>query len=135
MPSSTLLSLTNAHAIRWRPTLKDVERFRNGSVHEFSTLNALKAVNSDVEKLCNTIQKQNFDSKTNNKQRTIRLTLVLNILILFNGKCWPVVDMELRWFGDVTELNYLNTDRGLEQGTRHTVWKSVVFTQFRIFFG
>ena len=33
-PSSTLKPLTNAHAIRGRLTLKDVERFRNGSVRE-----------------------------------------------------------------------------------------------------
>ena len=29
--SSTLKPLTNAHTVRGRPTLKDVERFRNGS--------------------------------------------------------------------------------------------------------
>ena len=28
---STLMSHTNAHAVRGRPTLNDVERFRNGS--------------------------------------------------------------------------------------------------------
>ena len=34
--SSTLMSHTNAHAFRGRPTLDDVERFRNGSlIHEF----------------------------------------------------------------------------------------------------
>jgi len=29
MPSNTLEPLTNAHIVRDRPTLKDVERFRN----------------------------------------------------------------------------------------------------------
>ena len=49
----TVMSLTNPHTIRGRPTLKDVERFRNGSFHEFCRLKALitlKEVNtSDVE--------------------------------------------------------------------------------------
>ena len=38
----TLVSHTNVHAIRGRPTLKDVERFQNGSVPEFCSLKALK---------------------------------------------------------------------------------------------
>jgi len=33
--SSSLKSQTNAHIFRGRPTLKDVEHFRNGSVREF----------------------------------------------------------------------------------------------------
>ena len=34
-PTETLKILTNAHAVRGRPTPKDVERqFRNGSFHE-----------------------------------------------------------------------------------------------------
>jgi len=33
--SSSLKSQTNAHILRGRPTLKDVEHFRNGSVREF----------------------------------------------------------------------------------------------------
>ena len=48
-----MISLTNPHTIRGRPTLKDVERFRNGSFHEFCRLKALitlKEVNtSDAE--------------------------------------------------------------------------------------
>ena len=33
---STLMSQTNAHAVRGRATVNDVERFRNGSlIHEF----------------------------------------------------------------------------------------------------
>ena len=32
------MSHTNAHAVRGRPTLNDVERFRNGPVHELSSL-------------------------------------------------------------------------------------------------
>ena len=38
--SYTLISHTNAHAVRGRPTLNDVERFRNGPVHELSSLKA-----------------------------------------------------------------------------------------------
>ena len=48
------MSLTNPHTIRGTPTLKDVERFRNGSFHEFCRLKALitlKEVNtSDAKK-------------------------------------------------------------------------------------
>ena len=56
--------LTNPHTIRGRPPLKDVERFRNGSFHEFCRLKALitlKEVNtSHVEKRKN-LHEQNFD--------------------------------------------------------------------------
>ena len=38
----TLVSHTNAHTIRGRLTLEDVERFQNGSVHEFYIFKALK---------------------------------------------------------------------------------------------
>ena len=39
--SSTLMSHSNAHAVRGRPTLNDVERFRNGSlIHEFNICKA-----------------------------------------------------------------------------------------------
>ena len=38
---STLMSRTNAHAVRGRPTLNDVERFRNWSlIHEFHSRKA-----------------------------------------------------------------------------------------------
>ena len=50
----TVMSLTNPHAIRGRPTLKDVEWFRNGSFHEFCRLKALitleQLITSLVEK-------------------------------------------------------------------------------------
>ena len=39
-----LVSHANAQAIRGRPTSKDDERFRNGSVHEFHSLKALKTL-------------------------------------------------------------------------------------------
>ena len=40
---STLMSHTNAHAVRGRHTLNDVERFRNGSlVHKFYSCKASK---------------------------------------------------------------------------------------------
>ena len=58
-----MISLTNPHTIRGRPTLKDVERFRNGSFYEFCCLKALitlKEVNtSDVETSQN-VYEQNF---------------------------------------------------------------------------
>ena len=56
-----------------RPTLEDVERFQNGSVHEFyglKTLKPLKNVNtSDVEKITD-LDEQNLDVEGNNKQST-----------------------------------------------------------------
>ena len=99
----TLVSHTNA--IRGRPTLKDVGRFRNGLVHEFYSLKALKTLKdvntSDVEKIMD-LDEQNLDVEANNiKQSTaldkeediqrnnlsckyLSLTLVLNILtVLF----------------------------------------------------
>ena len=36
-----VMSLTNPHTILGRPTLKDVEWFQNGSLHEFCRLKAL----------------------------------------------------------------------------------------------
>ena len=68
----TLVSHTNA--IRGRPTLKDVERFRNGLVHEFYSLKALKTLKdvntSDVEKITD-LDEQNLDVEANNiKQST-----------------------------------------------------------------
>ena len=87
-------------------TLKDVKRFRNGSVHEFYSLKALKTLKnvntSDVEKLTD-LDKQNLDVEgNNNKQSTtldkekdvqqsnlnckyLSLTLVLNILNVLFG--------------------------------------------------
>ena len=80
----TVISLTNPHTIRGRPTLKDVERFRNGSFHEFCSLKALitlKEVNtSDVETRKN-VHEQNFDDEVkNNKQ------IVVNLPLPFNGE-------------------------------------------------
>ena len=101
----TLVSRKNAHTIRGRLTLKVVERFRNGSVHEFYILKALKTLKnvntSDVEKITD-LDEQNLDvDRNNNKQSTrldkekdiqrnnlncefLSLTLVLNIVtVLF----------------------------------------------------
>ena len=97
----TSVSHTSAHAIRGRLTLKDVERFRNGSVHEFYSLNAFKTLKnentSEVEKITD-LDEQNLNVEANKyKQSTIvykekdiqrndlnckyfSLTLVLNIL-------------------------------------------------------
>ena len=76
----TVISLTNPHTIRGRPTLKDVECFRNGSFHEFCRLKALitlKEVNSsDVEKRKN-LHEQKFDGGIkNNKQIVVNSTLL-----------------------------------------------------------
>ena len=76
----TMMSLTNPHTIRGRPTLKDVECFRNGSFHEFCRLKALitlKEVNaSDVETRKN-VHGQNFDDEVkNNKQIVVNLPRV-----------------------------------------------------------
>ena len=101
----TLVSHTNAHTIRGRPTLKDVERFRNRLVHEFYSLEALKTLKnvntSDIEKITD-LDEQNLDvDRNNNKQSTtldkekdiqrnnlncefLSLTLVLNIVIVIN---------------------------------------------------
>ena len=83
----TVTSLTNPHTIRGRPTLKDVERFRNGSFHEFCRLKAmitLKEVNtSDVETTKN-VHEQNFDDEVkSNKQIVVNLSLLFNSLIVF----------------------------------------------------
>ena len=97
----TLVSHTNAHTIRGRLTPKDVERFRNGSVHEFYILKALKTLKnvdtSDVEKITDLNEQNLYVEGNNNKQSTtldikkdiqrnnlnfkyLSLTLVLNIL-------------------------------------------------------
>ena len=79
-----MISLANPHTILGRPTLKGVERFRNGSFHEFCRLKALitlKEVNtSDVETRKN-VHEQNFDDEVkNNKQ------IVVNLSLPFNGE-------------------------------------------------
>ena len=80
----TVISLTNPHIIRGRPALKDVERFRNGSFHEFCRLKALITLKeentSDVETRKN-VPEQNFDDEVkNNKQ------IVVNLPLPFNGE-------------------------------------------------
>ena len=81
------MSLTNPHTIRGTPTLKDVERFRdgNGSFREFFRLKelvTLKEVNaSDAKKRKN---EQNFDDEIkNNKQIVVNSTLLFNSMIRF----------------------------------------------------
>ena len=92
------MSLTNPHTIRGTPTLKDVERFRNGSFHEFCRLKALitlKEVNtSDAKKRKN---EQNFDDEIkNNKQIVVNSTLLFNSLIRFLFlSCWILVTHNL----------------------------------------
>ena len=72
----TLVSHTNVHAIRGRPTLKDVERFQNGSVHEFCSLKSVENfedVNtSDAEKITD-LDEQNLDVEGNNNKQSTTL--------------------------------------------------------------
>lgn len=64
-----LVSHTNAHAIRSKPTPKYHERFRNGSIHEFHFLKEMKTLKevdtSDLQK--EKSRKIVFETK-NNKQ-------------------------------------------------------------------
>ena len=79
-----MISLTNPHTIHGRPTLRDVERFRNGSFREFCHLKALitlKEVNtSDVETRKN-VHEQNFDVEVKNSKQ-----IVVNLPLPFNGE-------------------------------------------------
>ena len=78
----TAISLTNPHSIRGRPTLKDVERFRSGSFHEFCRLKALitlKEVNTSEVETRKNFHEQNFDDEVkNNKQIVVNLPLSSN---------------------------------------------------------
>ena len=78
----TVISLTNPHTIRSRPTLKDVERFRNGSFHEFCCLKALitlKELNTTDMETRKNVHEQNFDDEVkNNKQIVANLPLPFN---------------------------------------------------------
>ena len=47
--SYALISHTNAHAVRGRPTLNDVERFRNEPVNELSSLKASQMCNNVLQ--------------------------------------------------------------------------------------
>ena len=82
-----MISLTNPHTIRGRPTLKDVERFRNGSFHEFCRLKALiilKEGNTSNVEMRKNVHEQNFDDEVkNNKHFVVNLPLLFNNLILF----------------------------------------------------
>ena len=89
--SYALISNTNAHAVRGRPTLNDFERFRNGLVNELFSLkasqmckvhtssqlitnepyvssnfeNTSKTVTADLTKIKN-VREHNFEGGTNN---------------------------------------------------------------------
>ena len=69
MPLYTLTSHTNANAVRGS-TLKDVERFRNGSVHELLAKSKFKRdsyeiSNEQYEQNDKTINLTNFEAETN----------------------------------------------------------------------
>ena len=75
-PSGTVKILTNAHAIRGRPTLKDVERFRHGSVRELKAKCQKKA--KDTRKITRNTQRNDENTQTNsNETRTLALTSTL----------------------------------------------------------
>ena len=84
------MSLTNPHTIRGRPPLKDVERFRNGSFHEFCRLKALttlKEVNtSHVEKRKN-LHEQNFDDGIKNNKQIVLIQLWCSTASFFSFFC------------------------------------------------
>ena len=76
-----LISLTNPHTIRCRPTLQDVERFRNGSFHEFCRLKVfitLKEVNTSDVKTRKNVHEQNFDDEVKNNKQIVNLPLPFN---------------------------------------------------------
>ena len=78
-----MISLINPHTIRGRPTLKDVERFRNGSFHEFCRLKALitlKEVNTSDVETRKSVHEQNFDDEVKNSKQ-----IVVNLPLLFKG--------------------------------------------------
>ena len=83
----TVMSVTNPHTIRGRPTRKVVEHFQNGSFQEFCHLKALitlKELNTSDVETRKIVHEQNFDDEVkNNKQIVINLPLVFNSLILF----------------------------------------------------
>ena len=68
----TLFSLTNAHAVRGRPTLKEDERFRNGSVHE------LKELQINTNELQNNINMNIMNSNKNSSENCIAMHSVLH---------------------------------------------------------
>ena len=70
---------------------KDLELFRNGSVHEFYRLKALitlKQVISSVVEKKNNLNEQNFDGETNwsgdvNFHLSMQMSLVMSIRFIF----------------------------------------------------
>ena len=65
-PAETLKILTNAHAVRGRPTPKDVERqFRNGSFHELKSQKNSKAQMNSNETEMNEIHEYSEQTNTN----------------------------------------------------------------------
>ena len=79
-----MISLTNPHTIRGRPTLKDVERFRNGSFHEFCRLKALitlKEVNTSEVETRKNVHEQNFDDEVKNNEQ-----IIVNLSLPFSGE-------------------------------------------------
>ena len=75
--SHALISHTYAHAIRGRPTLNDVERFRNGPVHGLSSLKAsqmCKVYTSSYEITNEPYVSSNFE----NTSKTVTADLTTN---------------------------------------------------------
>ena len=81
--SHALISHTYAHAIRGRPTLNDVERFRNGPVHGLSSLKAsqmCKVYTSSYEKTNEPYVSSNFENTSSKVRFGISYTISIIIV-------------------------------------------------------
>ena len=74
--SYTLISHINAHAVRGRPTLDDVESFRNGPVHELYSLKANQMC--EVHTSSHDITEPNVSSNYENTSKPVTADLTTN---------------------------------------------------------
>ena len=74
--SYTLISHINAHAVRGRPTLDDVESFRNGPVHELYSLKANQMC--EVHTNSHDITEPNVSSNYENTSKPVTADLTTN---------------------------------------------------------
>ena len=74
--SYTLISHINAHAVRGRPTLDDVEDFRNGPVHELYSLKANQMC--EVHTSSQDITEPNVSSNYENTSKPVKADLTTN---------------------------------------------------------
>ena len=73
---SVLISHINAHAVRGRPTLDDVESFRNGPVHELYSLKANQMC--EVHTSSQDITEPNVSSNYENTSKPVKADLTTN---------------------------------------------------------